>query len=159
MTLVFPNTFYQWAKANPMVWWAAQARWPMGRIAPCDPPGWEIDPTIELTGPDDTSNLTGNRVLSDPRIDVWDRAIMAVCVAGWQYALSLGDDGPGLAAYQAEKDAAALTTLLGRVQSGEITMADAEDAIRAEIRRQAEALEVDISFVDAVDDPEEIELP
>lgn len=145
--MIFPDEFYQWLTRHPVVWVHPDARRAMGRIT-AGSPGWETDPEIEQDGPDGTNHYTGNRVLYDPRIDVWDQAIAAVCVAGWQYAVALGKDGPALAAYQATKDAEALTTLLGRVEAGEITMADAEDAIRAEIRRQAKALKVDISYVD-----------
>lgn len=148
MNLVFPSDFYAWAQENVMVWWAASARWAMGRVAPGVP--------AEVLDEDDEP--TGDLIMCHPAIDVWDQAIMAVCVAGWQYALSLPDgEGEIIAAMQAYKDAEALETLIGRVQTGEITMADAEAAIEAEIRRQATALGVDISFVDAVDDPELLE--
>jgi len=142
--LVFPDAFYQWAKVNSLVWWSAEARWAMGRIAPGEP-GW--------TDTDDDGNPAGDRVMSDTSIDIWDVAIMDVCVAGWRYSLTLPDDqGAAVVAYQRDKDETALTALLEQVEAGYITMTEAEETIRTEIRRQAVALGVDISYVDAVPD-------
>lgn len=138
-TLRMTAEAFEWFRTHPQVWWSAQARWALDRVAP-GLPGVETD---------DKGEPTGWVVFADSRIDEWDQIILDVCLAGMEYAKKLGPTKASeLVQYQAQKDLAAYRTLVERVQTGEITKADAEKAVKLEVIRQAKALGVKLPELD-----------
>ena len=122
---------FAWFQANPMVWWAASARWAFDRVAPGEP-GIETD---------EEGEPTGYLLMSHPDIDHRDIYIMEVCLAGIDYTQSLPEeDGQALAYLQAVKDLENLQNLIALKDSGEISREDAIEQIWQEALRQGQTL-------------------
>lgn len=123
---------WAWFQEHPMLWWAATARWEMGRVAPTTEPGIEMD---------ENEVPTGYVLMAHPNIDAWDLLLLDICLAGKAFAEAQVDPA-GTVAYQLAVDTANFMTLMGQMEAGAITRDQALRAIKANAITQAATLGV-----------------